>query len=271
MAFIYQGILGPFIGKVGPSVGYLWRGKACVRAYRRYINYPNTPAQQTEKDWFVAMVRFAAVARPALKIGFLKHALEAKMTECNYFVRENKRCFSMEEGSVRVDYSRLTLSRGSAADVFFKPARFEEGEVVSVDFEKNAMSLRASSEDRVYVYAYCPESAEGCLSAPVPRRSKCVSMRLPESWSGKDVHLYGFVEDREGRTSNTTYIGMGRVNHYEDGGRFVQINKGWTDFVDIVKQATGVTSNGSEKRHVEKETPVESSREGARGEPPEMP
>ena len=63
MAKLEQGILGPFRGKVGTVVGYLWRGKQVVRAYRREINYPNTERQQAERDWFVGMVRFAATAR----------------------------------------------------------------------------------------------------------------------------------------------------------------------------------------------------------------
>ena len=66
MAKLEQGILGPFRGKVGTVVGYLWRGRHVVRGYRREINYPNTENQQAERDWFVSMVRFAATARQAL-------------------------------------------------------------------------------------------------------------------------------------------------------------------------------------------------------------
>ena len=37
-------------------------------------------------------------------------------------------------------------------------------------------------------------------------------MRLPQHWSGTEVHLYGFVVDRNGRASNSAYIGSGYVN-----------------------------------------------------------
>ncbi|MDY6372467.1 MAG: DUF6266 family protein, partial [Bacteroidales bacterium] len=74
MAKLEQGILGPFRGKVGTVVGYLWRGKHVVRAYRREINYPNTEMQQAEREWFVGMVRFAATARQALLLGLREKA-----------------------------------------------------------------------------------------------------------------------------------------------------------------------------------------------------
>ena len=236
MATVPYGITGPFIGRVGTVVGYMWKGRNCMRSYVAHIRYPNTAEQQRERDWFVSMVRFASAARPALKLGMCRHAKEAGMTEGNYFVMMNKQRFAHVDGEVIVDYSKLTLSYGSAADVYFHPARFEENEVLTVDFEKYALSLRASGDDSVYLYVYAPACGEGCLSAPTPRRNKRVSLQLPTWWAGQEVHVYGFVVDREGRPSNTTYVGVGRVNHYEDRGRYIPVNKNWKDFVDIANE-----------------------------------
>ena len=96
MAKLEQGILGPFRGKVGTVVGYLWRGKHVVRAYRREINYPNTEMQQAEREWFVGMVRFAATARQALLLGLRERAARDVMTEGNTFVKMNKSCFGRD-------------------------------------------------------------------------------------------------------------------------------------------------------------------------------
>jgi len=93
MAKLEQGILGPFRGKVGTVVGYLWRGRHVVRGYRREINYPNTENQQAERDWFVSMVRFAATAQQALLLGLRERAARDQMTEGNAFVKMNKHCF----------------------------------------------------------------------------------------------------------------------------------------------------------------------------------
>ena len=212
MAKLDQGILGPFRGKVGTVVGYTWRGLPCVRAYRRDVAYPNTTKQQAERDWFISMVRFASRAQSALKLGLRERAAEAPMTECNYFVMSNKRCFALRDGAVEVDYAGLRIAQGAAAEVLFAAPQFESGEVVSVDFEKNSGQSRASSEDSVYLFAYAPALGEGQLSAAAKRRSKVVRMSLPQHWSGTEVHLYGFVVDREGRASRSAYIGHGVVS-----------------------------------------------------------
>jgi len=93
MAKLHQGILGAFSGKVGTVVGYLWRGRQVVRAYRKEINYPNTESQRLEREWFVSMVRFAATARQALLLGLRERAARDQMTEGNAFVKMNKHCF----------------------------------------------------------------------------------------------------------------------------------------------------------------------------------
>lgn len=236
MAVVTNGIVGPVIGRVGPVVGYMWKRTNCLRAYVQEIRYPNTEAQQRERDWFVGMVRFASAARPALKLGMARHAHDAGMTEGNFFVLMNKGHFVRDNGQVTVDYPQLKLAYGSAADVYFREARFEENETVTVDFEKNALSLRASADDSVYLFAYAPGLGAGLLSAPAARRAKKVSVRLPERWSGQEVHLYGFVVDKEGRPSTSTYIGVGRVNHYEERGRYIPLNKNWKDFVEMVNE-----------------------------------
>ncbi len=100
MAKLEQGILGPFRGKVGIVVGYLWRGRHVVRGYRREINYPNTENQQVEREWFVSMVRFAATARQALLLGLCERAARDQMTEGNAFVKMNKHCFGRTHAPV---------------------------------------------------------------------------------------------------------------------------------------------------------------------------
>lgn len=226
-----------FTGRVGTTVGYLWKGKACLRAYNRHINYPNTTDQQQQRNWFIGMVRFASTATNALRLGLKQAAAEAQMTEGNYFVMMNKRHFSRKGEDILINYSQLQLSVGPAADVYFKAPRFLENEGVEVTFEKNTMSFRASGDDKIYLYAYAPDLGEGYLAAPANRRSKVLKATLPEHWTGTEVHLYGFVVDKEGRASNTTYIGIGRVNHYEERGRYIPLNKNWNDFVEIANEA----------------------------------
>lgn len=237
MARINQNLNGAFSGKVGPMVGYIWKNRACIRTYRKSINYPNTEEQRQERDWFVGMVRFASRAKSALQLGFNQQANDAGMTEGNYFISRNKAHFRRTAKGVEVDYDMLTLAEGPAADVLFHTPEFGEGETVSIGYEKNMLFSRSAGEDKVYVFAYAPELAEGFLSAPSSRRAKHIDIQLPETWCGAVVHLYGYVVDRDGRASNSTYIGVGKVNHYKEHGVYIPINKSWNDFVEMANRA----------------------------------
>ena len=268
MAKLEQGILGPFRGKVGTVVGYLWRGKPVVRAYRREINYPNTERQQAERDWFVSMVRFAATARQALLLGLRERAAQWQMTEGNAFVRMNKSCFGRDaacrvrsetplrpaatspcEGEERentisshvyttgiqlytpsgcspckgelpegvrggIDYERIRIAEGSAAPVRFTTASVDENNVLRVDFEKNSGMTRAKASDKVYAYVYNADTREGLLSLPAERRRGGLQMQLPEGWNERNVRMWGFVVDSEGRASVSQYVA---VDVLEDG------------------------------------------------------
>ena len=276
MAKLEQGILGPFRGKVGTVVGYLWRGKHVVRAYRKEINYPNTERQQAEREWFVGMVRFAATARQALLLGLRERAAREQMTEGNAFVRMNKDCFGRDAarrvrsaaamdmpraaaemascGSTAdaarrvrtgIDYERIRIAEGAAAPVRFTTASVDENNVMHVDFERNSGMTRAKASDRVYVYVYNTDTREGILSHPAERRRGGLQMQLPEGWNERNVRMWGFVVDGEGRASGSRYVA---VDVLEDGGAADA-----ADVVDVVESPDGAfeemdTLGGSTKR-----------------------
>ncbi|MBP3762995.1 MAG: hypothetical protein J6I49_03830 [Bacteroidales bacterium] len=199
MAKLQEGILGPFTGKVGTVVGYLWKGRAVVRAYSRRVRYPNTEGQQAERNWFVRMVRFAAEARPALLLGLRDAAARGQMTEGNLFVKRNKGCFALD-GSV--DYSRLLFSEGPTAPVRFEGCEVDAGQVLRVRYGRGG----GRGGDAVYVYAYCPQSGQGLLSAAARRDDGTLAMLLPDEWRGCRLEVYGFAVDAAGRASRSVWL-----------------------------------------------------------------
>ena len=213
MAKLEQGILGPFRGKVGTVVGYLWRGRQVVRAYRREINYPNTERQQAERDWFVGMVRFAATARQALLLGLRERAVQWQMTEGNAFVKMNKGWFCLTpapspngEGSgIHVDYERIALSCGPVAPVAGGAWDVDEQQVLTCRWERRTPLPRCKSNDNVHVYIYNSRTREGLLAAPARRGGGVLSVALPDGWATVDLHCYLFATDVDGRASASVY------------------------------------------------------------------
>ncbi len=69
---------------------------------------------------------------------------------------------------------------------------------------------RAKGSDRVYVYNV--DTREGLLSAAAPRRRGHLEMLLPEGWNERNVRMWGFVVDGEGRASHSAYIALGELS-----------------------------------------------------------
>lgn len=240
MAKVYNNVLGDMVGKIGPLVGYLWRGQPVFRAYVKHIRYPDTERQQAERNWFVTMVRFAAAARPALLLG-LRDSIRGKLlTEGNYFVQRNKQHFrypthndlsvtlglsSHAQRHVVVDYSRLALSEGPVAPVVPTCADVTTDGILAVDFDRNCRQPRCKDSDSVYLYVYDATEQRGLLSGPVRRSSAHHRLRLPDAWQTHDLHCYLFALDAQGHASATTYVlpTCGREAEYDEP-TFVQID-----------------------------------------------
>ena len=203
MARQRYGIVDGYRGSVGPVIGYMWRGRWCLRSRPVHVHNPCTEPQQRNRERFRQTVLLASRMKEALRVGMHAASMAAGMTECNMFCRMNHGLVGAEGGSMTVDHARLQLSCGPVAGVAV--------ETVVADGE-GAIALTFSSEggsgaDRVRVYAWCEEREECLLAADVARREGAASVALPEGWCGCTVHLYLFATDYRGRASATAYGG----------------------------------------------------------------
>lgn len=204
-----DGFNGSFSGRLGNVVGYSWRGQWCVRSLPATFHDARTERQLEQRGLFADMVRFAGRAKRVLSISMRVVARNEHITESNYFVRLNKGCFSRADGVLTVDYGALRFSDGPVAPVAFDEPQLLDDTTISISFEKNPEHRNCSQDDEVRLVAYCPELDAFDFSDGIMRRSKRLTMSLNDGWVGKEVHLWGFVVDRAGRASQSTYIGSG--------------------------------------------------------------
>ena len=204
MAKQIEGFMGGFQGKLGPVVGYQWNGKWVVRSRPRTVNNPQTEAQQAHREEFREQVRLAASMRQGVMAGMTLAARQVGMTAYNLFVSLNQGCFD--------DFSQLRIATGPLAPVGFTSMSYEDNRL-EVSFEKNPLHLRADKYDRVYLYVYCPDAECGFLPMPVYRITQEISVLLPSSMAGREVHLWGLVQDDRGHWSNSVYIGHGPLEN----------------------------------------------------------
>ncbi len=241
MAKQTAGFMGGFHGRLGPAVGYMWRGQWCVRSYNPYPRNPRTEAQVAHREMFKREVQLAASMSWAVNLGLKELAYDMRMTSYNLFVHLNQHAFSLverdrsganqpneggaranqpNEGGARanqpneggagvftVDYSTLRLSSGPLEGVTFGAPQWDEDNVLTVTFDRNGSGQRGDNFDHVYLYAYCPDIEDGFMASPVYRRAKKVSVALPDIYKGHELHLYGLVCNDEGVWSETVYAG----------------------------------------------------------------
>ena len=198
--------MGGFSGKLGPAVGYRWNGIWVLRSRPEYVRNPRTEAQMRCRNRFKASVQLAAAMRMAVAQGFTAIAREHGMTAYNVFVSANQPCFDMRDGQFVVDWRRLSLSEGPVAPVVFGVPSVDERNVLSVSFDRNGGARMSRPHDYVYLYVYCPDLQDGLLAAPVYRRDRVVRLMLPETFVGRELLLYGFVQDDKGVGSSTCFI-----------------------------------------------------------------
>lgn len=209
------GINDGYRGAVGTVIGYQWNGRWCLRSRPRHVHNPRTERQQQNRGLFAAASRLATAVGGILGMGLKEAARAEHRTVFNHFISLNSGCFTLDNEQLTVDYEHLVVSEGSVTPVGFGTAS-SSGHTLTVSFERNPLHLRSDNSDKVYLWAWCPERMEGCLSLPVYRRSRQVSIELPSPWDGLAVHLYGFVEDYAGRTSNSVYLGRSDMSDQSD-------------------------------------------------------
>lgn len=215
-----KGYMGEQIGKLGPAVGRKWRGIAYMAAYQKNVSNPNTEDQQLVRARFRSLTALMHAFRQAITLGYGAVAARRGMTECNMFVKRNwLRVTAIDPADVQVAYSGLQVSEGNLPCVTFGAADFGGAThlTISVAMEGNSDVPDADAEDKVYLFAYCPDNGQGVLGSPALRSASEVSVTVPGSWDGLTVHVYGFAvgtkEDvNKGWRSNSAYCGTGEMS-----------------------------------------------------------
>lgn len=208
MAKCIHGVMGPFNGKVGTVVGYLWNGKPCMRAYNNIVKNPRTQAQMEHRSMFKQEVQLAAKMRWAVGTTMRDAAREAGLTAYNLFVKVNQPAFGIADGRLTVDYSSLIFSMGDVPQVEMREMEWTADNVLNVRY---AMG-RGSSVDHVYLYVYVPDLDAGFLAAPTYRYDKRISVSLPDNYAGHNAHVYLMVNSSDDRWSDSLYVGELALN-----------------------------------------------------------
>lgn len=223
----YKGFMGEQIGKLGPAVGYMFRGQQAYRAYTKAVRNPRTPKQQRGRIQFSELSVLSRAFAPGIAVGLGQYARQRGGYYRPTFCGLNWGAITVNAaGDASVDYSALMIALGGTPVVYFERANYETPQKVIVPFKSNMGVGGALENDTVYLLAYCPSLNTSILSAGNTRASEQAEISLPEAWSGESIHLYGFVRNSLGKptwidalqttlepgaSSDSTYLGQGTI------------------------------------------------------------
>lgn len=223
-----SGYMGPQVGKLGPAVGYLWKGRNVYRAYNPFPRNPKTPEQILHRAKFSMLNQLARAFSTAINFGFdYKAKSEGTLTR-GLFVHANKNVVTgSNPESLNISYQDIVVSDGSLTPVYFNNVDFETQHQVKVTFTPNSGIGNAQNNDTVFIVVYNSDVKECLVSQTAKRSEGQASVNIPAHWEGMHAQVYGFavtcaeevtfIESYNGnvypgQASESSFIGAGTLS-----------------------------------------------------------
>lgn len=217
-----KGILGEQYGKVGPVVGRKFREENVYSAYQKNVFNPRSIAQQTHRFRFKVLSRLSHDMACGARFGFLTAAKGTNCSPRNLFQRMNwPNVTASSPSASNIDYSGMFVSTGSLCNVYFNAPNFDTPNTVSVSFEEFGTPCQRTTNDRAFIFVFCPDAKQGLLSSEVKLEEGSIRMQTPAAWNGLKVHIWGFVRNQgaaneelcipAGECSDSQYVGSGNI------------------------------------------------------------
>ena len=187
-------------GKLGDRIYSSWHGRPYTKSRPAEVANPRTDAQQRHRNAFAEISRLSSHLKEAHLVGLHQTAVRMQLNTYSVFKKINKDRF----GADGIDYSAIEVSRGPVKTVHVTAVQRGADGMPTLAFD--SLGTGGAATDMLLVFAYNPRERT-CLPAGAAARAEGTALlELPPEWLGATVHLYAFLRDRRGRTSNTIHI-----------------------------------------------------------------
>jgi len=209
-----QGANGPFSGKLGTAVGYMWHDVAVIRSRPAKRRKPFSEKELNQQARFALMNEFLIPVKNLLNVSFAH--LAYRMTGFNKGFSYNvKTAILGFRPNLSIDYPKVLLTRGDLT-------KAESAEVTTLsptellfNWTDNSGTGKALETDQVFVAMFSSEKKDWFYQMNVTTRSAgFFSLNLakalldPSPFSGKLLHAYiGFISADKKDASDSVYIG----------------------------------------------------------------
>ena len=210
MAIIPQGITGPFIGKVGPVVGYVSRGKAVMRT-RPDVKKSRKPSllQLQQHAKFSLMNKFLGPIIPFLNE--TKKTIDLDLTGYNKAFSYNvKNAIAGTYPDLSIDYNMVLLSRGDLPNVRSAEVESLSAGQITCRWTDNSGSGLARPDDKAFLAVHCPEVNNSWMyKLDLAERTAGGCLFDAVLFNGRSVQIYlGFLSSDGKEVSDSLYAGQ---------------------------------------------------------------
>jgi Family of unknown function (DUF6266) len=208
MAKLLNGINGPFSGKVGAVVGYLWKGKAVMRGLPRKRSGGPSPAQIQQHAKFALMHKFLRHLLSFLNVTYSSVAVQ--MTGFSKAFSYNvKNAITGTYPDLKIDYPMVLVGRGDLPNVKLPVTIISSEGKLIFSWTDNSGKGKANAFDKAFVAVYCEETGNWKDELNLTTRSSGTCSIDVKKFIGKEVQTYiGFITEDGKDVTDSLYTGM---------------------------------------------------------------
>ncbi|MDR2221140.1 MAG: DUF6266 family protein [Flavobacteriaceae bacterium] len=240
MAEIKEGILGGIHGKLGPTVGFQWRGRYFLRTRPRKSNKPATEMQKIQRDKMGLISTFSSKIKDFVNGHYPPALLNGKMAtgKEQLISMLMKDGIVVIEGVACIDLASVLLSIGSLSPAVIKKVSKLKTGRIKVLWDNSITNVLAKATDRLTMVAYNEMLNEFVEIASISKREdKYVHFDLPEKWRDGNIHFWSVWKSADGkRHSTSAYHGITTMGEEESAVEEEVVSEESTKAVDNTKQ-----------------------------------
>jgi hypothetical protein len=208
MAILYNGINGPFSGKVGTVVGYKWKNKSVMRGLPSARKGGPSPLQLQQHAKFRLMNAFLNPLVSLLNLTY--NNLAFQMTGYNKAFSYNvKNAIEGVYPEFKIDYNMVLLSRGDLLNVISPFASSTSAGILKFTWTDNSGKGRAKPTDKIFVAVFNEVENQWKYDLNLAMRSSGTCLIDVSKLSAKQVHSFiGFISVDGKEVTDSAYLGL---------------------------------------------------------------
>lgn len=193
MAIYNGGILDEYKNKIGNVVGRRWRNLDVISKYQPNVSNPNTSAQQVQRMKFGELSKLAKAMRIPLAIGMAGVAAGTKNPVRGQFITRNMDVVDVTlPDAIDIDFTMMKVAAGGFVGAEFGTPDVSTALTVKVAFTRDSITDVTSEDDMVHIVVYAP-AKKLALDQSGRVGLGSVTVTVPASWNGEEVHVWGYV------------------------------------------------------------------------------